>query len=138
VNGQGFFDTNILVYAAIRPQDPRAEPARALLDAGGLISIQSLDEFVNIARHKLGRPWSEVLEGLADIRVLCPVVTPLTVEVHERALGIAQRYGYRIWDALIIAAGLEASADTLYSEDLQDGQKIEGLTIRNPFRKKTT
>jgi predicted nucleic acid-binding protein len=62
-------------------------------------------------------------------------VMPLEVETHERALAIAQRYGYRIFDALIIAAALEASCETLYSEDMQDGQRIGGATIRNPFGK---
>ncbi|WP_252263399.1 hypothetical protein [Paracidobacterium acidisoli] len=41
--------------------------------------------------------------------------------------------GYQIYDALVIAAALEAGCTTLYSEDMQDGQKIDGLTIRNPF-----
>jgi predicted nucleic acid-binding protein len=58
---------------------------------------------------------------------------PVTVETHERAMHVAERYGYSIFDSLIIAAALHAGARTLYSEDMQDGQVIEGLTIRNPF-----
>jgi predicted nucleic acid-binding protein len=75
----------------------------------------------------------QVLEKLAAIRTLSSAITPLAVDVHERALAIAQRYGYHLWDALIIAAALEARCDTLYSEDLRDGQKIDGLRIHNPF-----
>jgi predicted nucleic acid-binding protein len=58
---------------------------------------------------------------------------PLTVETHERAVHIAERYGYSIFDSLIIAAALHAGASTLYTEDMRDGQAIDGLTIRNPF-----
>ncbi len=70
------------------------------------------------------------------IRVLCPAPVPITIETHEAALRVAQKYGYQIYDALVIAAALEAGCDTLYSEDLQDGQVVlDGqLTIRNPFK----
>jgi predicted nucleic acid-binding protein len=61
---------------------------------------------------------------------------PLPLATHRLALEIAQRFGNHIFDSLVIAAALEASSDTLYSEDLQDGQKIGELTTRNPFRKK--
>jgi predicted nucleic acid-binding protein len=90
-------------------------------------------EFVAIARRKLGFSWEEVLESLAAIRTLCPSVAPLTFDTHERALGIAQRYGYHIFDALVIAAALDAGSSTLYTDGMQDGQRIETLTIRNPF-----
>jgi predicted nucleic acid-binding protein len=135
MNGKPFFDTNVLVYA-VNPDDPRGESARQLLAAGGLVSVQVLNEFASVAHDKLHQPWDQVSEKLAAIRSLLAAVTPLTVEVHERALAIAQRYGYHLWDALIIAAALEAACGTLYSEDLQDGQQIEGLRIRNPFRRR--
>ena len=70
---------------------------------------------------------------LTVLRVFCPEPAPLTVETHERAVHIAERYGYSIFDSLIIAAALQAGARTLYSEDMQDGQAIDGLIIRNPF-----
>jgi predicted nucleic acid-binding protein len=61
---------------------------------------------------------------------------PITVETHEGALRIAARHGYNIYDALVIAAGLEAGCATLCPEDLHDGQTIDGqLTIRNPVAK---
>ncbi|MGD1092590.1 MAG: VapC toxin family PIN domain ribonuclease, partial [Bryobacteraceae bacterium] len=63
----------------------------------------------------------------------CPSVAPLTLELHGRGLQVAQRYGYQIFDALVIAAALDAGSSTLYTEDMQDGQRIETLTIRNPF-----
>jgi predicted nucleic acid-binding protein len=80
-------------------------------------------------------PWKEVLEALKAIRVLCPSPVPVTIRTHETALRLAGRYGYHIYDSLVIAAAIEASCSTLYSEDMRDGQRIEGLTIRNPFRR---
>ena len=62
-----------------------------------------------------------------------PTPAPLTIETHERAVRIGERYGYSIFDSLIIAAALDVGARTLYSEDMRDGQAIDGLTIRNPF-----
>jgi predicted nucleic acid-binding protein len=126
-----FFDTNVLLYA-VRPDDPRAERARLLLADGGLISVQALNEFTNVARRKLGQTWDEINEKLGAVRALCEV-KPLTLATHERALALAERYGYQIYDALQLASALENGCSILYTKDLQHGQKIEGLTIRNPF-----
>ena len=126
-----FFDTNVLLYA-VKPEDPRAERARLLLAAGGIISVQALNEFTNVARRKLGQPWSEIHEKLGAIRALCEV-NAVTLATHDRALGLAERYGYGIYDALHLAAALESGSSVLYTEDLQHGQEIEGITIRNPF-----
>lgn len=129
-----FFDTNILVYAALQP-DPRSDTARALLVRRGSVSVQVLNEFANVAHRKLRRPWPDIMRALAAIRVLCAPPLPVTLATHEAALTIAGCTGYHIYDALIIASALEAGCVTLFSEDLQDGQLIEGrLTIRNPFR----
>ena len=133
-----FFDTNILIYAALQP-DPRSEVARDLLAQRGVISVQVLNEFASVAHRKLRRPWSEITRALAAIRVFCPSPRPITVGTHEAALAIAERSGYQLFDALIIAAALDAGCVTLFTEDLQDGQVIEGrLTIRNPFSQPAT
>jgi predicted nucleic acid-binding protein len=132
--GKAFFDTNVLLYA-LSEADDRSEKAEALLAAGGVVSVQVLNEFIAVARRKLEMSWTETTEALAAIRVLCPSPIPITVDIHDRALAIAQRYGYHIYDALVAAAALDANCDTLYSEDLQDGQVIDNhLTIRNPFK----
>ncbi len=129
-----FFDTNVLIYAVAK-NDPRAPKADALLAGGGVLSIQSLNEFVSVARRKLGTPWKEVREFLDLICTLCPDLVPISLDTHRGALAIAEKYGYSIYDALIASAALEAGCKTLYSEDLQDGQIINRqLTIRNPFQ----
>jgi len=130
-----FFDTTILIYA-ISESDPRAEIAEQLLNAGGHISVQVLNEFASVAHRKLNMSWPDIAEALDAFRALCRPPAPLTVAIHERALQIAARYHYNIYDALILAAALDAGCYTLYSEDMQDGQKIETLLIRNPFATK--
>ena len=127
-----FLDTNGLIYA-FAEDDPRTKAAEILLAGGGVVGVQTLNEFVAVATRKLAMPWEEVLEALSAIRVLCPSPVPLTVETHDAALRIAGRYGYGFYDSLVIAAALEAGCGTLFSEDMHDGQVIEGLTIRNPF-----
>jgi predicted nucleic acid-binding protein len=134
VKGPAFFDTNLLIYAALQP-DARSDRARALLAQGGAISVQVLNEFANVARRKLRKPWPEVARALDAVRALCQPPLPITLATHEAALGIADRLGYRLYDSLIIASALEARCAILFSKDLQDGQVVEGrLTIRNPFR----
>jgi predicted nucleic acid-binding protein len=134
MKGKVFFDTNVLIYAAVK-NDWRSERAEQLLAAEGVISVQVLNEFVSVARRKYGMPWQALKVALHWIRFLCPDVVPIKIETHEAAVRIAQRYGYRTYNSLIIASALEARCDVLYSEDLQDGQRIgERLTVRNPFR----
>jgi predicted nucleic acid-binding protein len=133
MSDKAFFDTNVLVYV-VGQKDKRTETAEALLAAGGVISVQVLNELASVSRKKLGMSWEEVGEALTAIRTLCPSPVPLTTDTHDAGLRIAAKYGYTIYDSLIAAAALGAECDTLYSEDLQDGQVIEGrVTVRNPF-----
>jgi predicted nucleic acid-binding protein len=133
MTGPVFLDTNILVYATLQP-DARSDTARALLAGRGTISVQVLNEFANVAHRKLRRPWPEIRRALDAIRLLCPPPLPVTRDTHDAALDLAERTGYALYDAMIIASALEAGCVTLFSEDLQDGQRIEDrLTIRNPF-----
>jgi predicted nucleic acid-binding protein len=129
---EDFFDTNVVLY--LLSADPaKADRAEELLAIGGTISIQVLNEFVAVASRKLHMSWIEIREVLAQVRAVC-AVEPVTIETHERALRLAERYGISIYDALIVSAALLANCKTLYSEDMQDGQVIERqLTIRNPF-----
>ena len=128
-----FLDTNVVLYA-FRQGDARSQRAEILLAAGGTLSVQVLNEFVNVARRKLNKSWKEVRRALGILRVFCPDPAPVTIETHDRAVQIAERYGYSIFDSLIVAAALERQCETLYSEDLQAGQVIEGrLRIKNPF-----
>ena len=133
MSGKAFFDTNILVYV-VGQEDERTDTAEALLAGGGAISVQVLNELANVSRKKLRMSWEEIDEALGAIRLLCHPPVPLTIDTHDAGRRIAAKYGYSMFDGLIAASALEAECDTLYSEDLQDGQVIEGrLTVRNPF-----
>jgi predicted nucleic acid-binding protein len=133
VPARAFLDTNVLIYA-LAENDPRSAKAEELLAAGGIFSVQVLNEFTSVARKKLSLSWAEVGEAIDAFLVLCPSPLPITIELHKAAREIAEKRGYDVYDALIIAAALEAECSTLYSEDFQDGQRINGhLTVRNPF-----
>ena len=133
MRGSVFFDTNVVVYA-FGTTDPRAVRAKKLLAAGGVISVQVLNEFTNVARRRLGFAWPEVHRALRAIRLVCGPVMALTVDMHEAAVALTERDGVPIYDAMIIAAAAAAGCGTLYSEDMQDGRVFPGgVTIRNPF-----
>ncbi len=131
--GEDFFDTNVVVYL-LSADVAKADRAEELIGRGGIASVQVLNEFVAVASRKLRMPWSEINEVLTQLRAVCEIV-PMTLETHDGALRIAERYGLSIYDALIVSAALLAGCTTLHSEDMRDGQVIERrLTIRNPFR----
>jgi predicted nucleic acid-binding protein len=132
MNAKPFLDTNVIVYA-FSSNDPRSKRAEALLEGGGVVSVQVLNEFVNVSRRKQGRSWDEIHDALGVLKILLDPPQPLTVELHEAAVDIARDRGFSIYDSLIIAAALRAGCSILYSEDLHHGQSIEQLTIRNPF-----
>lgn len=128
-----FLDSNILVYAFTA--DARASTAQSLLERGGVTSVQGLNEFANVARRKLGMTWPELKSALTDLRTLCSPILPLDIATHEEALRLAERYGFAVFDALMIATALQAQCATFFSEDMQDGMVIDGkLRITDPFR----
>lgn len=128
-----FFDTNIVLYL-LSGDNVKADRAEELLAIGGIISVQVLNEFTSVALKKLRMSWPEIRDVLAQVRAVCPV-EGLSLDTHDRAVQVAERYGLSFYDALIVAAALIAGCSTLYSEDLQDGQVIERqLTISNPFK----
>lgn len=131
-----FFDSSVVVYV-LKKADPRAEIAERLLFAGGYLSVQVLNEFVNVAHRKLKMDWASIAESLEGLRDLCPPAVGLTVSTHEAAVKIAKRYGFHIYDSLILASAIETGCTVLYSEDMQHGQRIGSLTIQNPFLKKS-
>ncbi len=128
-----FVDTNVLLYL-LSDESAKADRAEEVVAAGGTISVQVLNEFAAVALRKLRMNDAEVREALEPICAICTIV-PLTFNIHQHGLALAERYRFSFYDALIAAAALEAGCTTLYSEDMQDGQLIEGaLAVHNPFR----
>ena len=129
-----FLDSNVLVYAFTT--DERAAKALELLHARPTISVQGLNEFANVARRKLRMDWREVRDAISALRAFCPTILPLDLATHDEALRIAERHGYSMFDALVVASALQANSEMLWSEDMQHGMVIDGrLRIANPFRK---
>jgi predicted nucleic acid-binding protein len=132
MSAKPFLDTNIIVYA-FSVNDPRSRKAEALIEDGGVISVQVLNEFVQVLRRKQGRDWPEIVDALDVLRILLDAPAPLTGELHETAIKIARRQSLSIYASLIVAAAQHTGCDVLYSEDFQHGQRVDQLTIRNPF-----
>jgi predicted nucleic acid-binding protein len=129
---EAFFDTNVLLYL-LSGETAKADRAERLLADGGVLSVQVLNEFAAVARRKLGLSWPEIRDVLATVRAVC-AVEPVSAATHDLATAIAERYGFTIYDGLIIAAASLAKCRVVYTEDLQDGQPVHGLTVENPFR----
>jgi predicted nucleic acid-binding protein len=131
-----FVDTNVLVYAARAGDDERAKGKRALelIDSLMLgISAQVLQEFYVTTTRKVRQPFTaekalEWMEALAEFP--CVAVDKSLV---GHAVWISERYQISYWDGAIVAAAQVLEAPLIYSEDLNDGQRYEGIEVRNPF-----
>ena len=126
-----FLDTNVLVYA--QGNDAKSEIARELVLEGGVISVQVLNEFTSVMNRKFRVSWNEVVEALQDVKSAVDKILPIDLATHTKAVQIVREHGFSFYDALIIAAALEAGCTQVLSEDLQAGRRINGLTIVNPF-----
>ncbi len=129
---KAFIDTNVLIYL-LSADSHKADRAEGIVREGGLISVQVLNELINVARRKLHLSWTEVDEFSLLIRSLCPV-EPLTLDTYSNGCLLAKRYRLSVYDAMIAASALIGGCITLYSEDMQDGLLIDGqLSVCNPF-----
>jgi predicted nucleic acid-binding protein len=128
---RAFIDTNVVVYL-LSGDRAKAERAEKLIAAGGVVSVQVLNEFAAVARRKAGLDWPEIRDVLTAVRANCAVAA-LTVEVHERALNIAEATNLHIYDATIVAAAAVNNCTVVYSEDLSHNQTIGGVRVTNPF-----
>jgi len=130
--GKPFFDTNVLLYL-LSEDNAKADRAEAIIAAGGVISVQVLNEFTSVAFRKLGMSYAEIRDVLATVRAVCQSQA-LTVDTHERGLDIAERFGFSLYDSMIVSSAVESGCTVLYSEDMQHGQEIDGqLVVVNPF-----
>lgn len=134
-----FVDTNVIVYAYDKDAGEKhrvaAEIMKELWRSGlGTISTQILQEFFATLTKKISKPMEisvvrETIRRLSRWDVLL-----IDVDIVLRATELQERYKYSFWDSLIIAAAIAGGAHTILSEDLADGQTIQGLTIKNPFK----
>ena len=127
-----FLDSNVILYLA-SSQQAKADRAEELIANGGTISVQVLNEIANVSRRKMRMSWVETRDFLSMVRGLLKV-EPVTIEMHEAGIDLAERYGLSVYDAMIASAALLTECDTLFTEDFQDGLLVGGrLRVINPF-----
>ena len=127
-----FFDSNVVLYL-LSDNQTKANCCEEIVEQGGVISVQVLNECVNVMLKKLKMARPEVNEFLAVIKSISEIV-PLSIEVHEGALELLDRYQLSWYDALIVSAAIESDCETLWSEDMHNGLVVnKTMTIRNPF-----
>lgn len=127
-----FADTNVAIYALDADAAKRAK-ALAILGSRPFISTQVVNEYLNVLLVKRRLDRAAAHELARALMTTCEVVS-VTPAITDLAMNIGERYQLSHWDSLIVAAALAANCDTLYSEDMQDMQVIEGtLTVKNPF-----
>lgn len=132
-----FVDSNVFVYADDRSAGVKRDRARDLIREvmgarTGVLSLQVLQEYFAVSTKKLGVPAAAARRRIEVLSRLDVVI--LGVEDVLAAIDLHRLHGFSIWDALVIRAALNAGCRVLYSEDLQDGRRIDGLEIVNPFR----
>lgn len=127
-----FLDSNVVLYL-LSDDAGKADKVESLLVAGPSISVQVLNEVTHVCRRKLQMRWEEITQFLDLVRTFCEVV-PLTEATHDRARLIAERHKLAFYDACIVAAAATNGCHTLYSEDMNHGQRLaDGLILKNPF-----
>lgn len=128
-----FVDTNVVIYS-LSQDNVKQDKAFAILADKPVMSVQVLSETANIMRRKLGFDGAAISAVINRLSQACTILQPLTLEILNKSLDVADRYGFSHYDSLIIAAALQTNCHTLYSEDMQHGQVIDGkLRIINPF-----
>jgi predicted nucleic acid-binding protein len=135
-----FLDTNIFVYTFESRSSSKRVLARDLVSSAldtrrGVISYQVVQEFLNVATRKFAKPMKVPEAELYLTRILMPLceVFPDS-SLYSQALSISSETGFSFYDSLIVASAITGECEILWTEDLQDGQRIRGVEIRNPFR----
>jgi len=139
MSAEYFIDTNLFIYQLEALDERKFETADRIIRRGietnnACISFQVVQECLNTALRKAEIPLTTEETKTYLENVLTPLwrVSP-SPALYNRALDVQARYRYSFYDSLIVAAALAAGCTRVYSEDLQDGQRIEGLAIENPF-----
>ena len=135
---RGFLDTNVLVYWL--QDSERAKVVDVLLEQRCVVSVQVLNELINAMRKKSPVNWAK-LTLLSESLVKICQVNELTFNMHRRAIALAERYQFKIYDANIMATAAQSRCEVLYSEDMQHALNIKipaqfggrSLLIKNPF-----
>lgn len=132
MKGKAFIDSNIWLYL-LGNIELKKSKALELLGQRHTISTQVLSENANVCRRKLALDLATIEQHISNLIAACTIAS-IQSDTVIKALAISNRYGFGYYDSLIVATAIESGCDLLYSEDMQDGQVIDGkLTVVNPF-----
>jgi len=126
-----FIDSNVVLYL-FSSDTVEADRAESILQSGGSISVQVLNEVASVCLRKLKMTWEDIDAVLETLKSTCEVL-PVTLASHEKAVGLAKRFQISLYDANIVATAILSEADTLFSEDMQNGMSMESVIVVNPF-----
>ena len=136
MNASVFFDTDVLVYAAIGSgkDEPKRKRAMALVESEDFgTSAQVLQEFYVTVVRKASRPLPPI-QALEWIEQLAAFpCQPIDAPLVRIAVEVSERYTISYWDAAVVAAAESLGAHTVYSEDLNAGQRYGNVRVVNPF-----
>lgn len=136
MSAERFADTDV-VLCLLSSDGAKAARAEEVVAQGVVLSIQVFNEITSVARRKLKMPWSDIGDFLELLRAICRV-EPITIATHDLGRQLAERYQLSVYDAMIAASALLAGCETLYSEDMHAGLRIENrMAIVNPFASQT-
>ena len=140
MSAEFFIDTNVFVYQ-LDGTDPRKQTLAERVVREGLAtgnactSYQVVQECLNVALRKAAVPLTlDAARSYLDAVLLPMMQLGANESLYHRALDVQARWRFAFYDSLIVAAALMLGCRTLLSEDLQHGQRIEGLRIVDPFR----
>jgi len=134
-----FLDTNVFVYVFDPAAPSKAHVSDGLISKGistgtGAVSYQVVQEFFSVAFRKFPAPMTSEAAHTYFVSVFRPLLAvTFSPALLLRAIGIREKHRIAWYDALIVAAAIEAGCKTLYTEDFQRGREIEGIRIQNPF-----
>jgi predicted nucleic acid-binding protein len=134
--GRAFLDTNVLVYADDADAGPKrtkaqAMVASALANGDAVISTQVLQEYFVVATRKLSVPADAAQKKVELLAAL--VAVTIDADHIVESIKLHRLYSLSFWDCLIVQAARRAGCDRLMTEDLQAGQRIEGVEVVDPF-----
>ena len=132
-----FLDTNFVIYLYSNTETAKCELAYSIVNSNICItSTQVFNEASNVWSKKFKWPTEQIKTYLDGIKSVCNSVVLIRLQTINQALNLKERYGYSFYDSLMLASAIEANCKTMFSEDMQDGQLINGsLRIVNPFAK---
>ncbi|MBI5719396.1 MAG: PIN domain-containing protein [Burkholderiales bacterium] len=139
MTAEAFIDTNVFIYHLDATDKRKHRIAEgivrdALASGNACISWQVVQECLNAALRKAAVPLKpEQARSYLDVVLLPLSQMAPSAAVYHRALEVQQRWRFSFFDSLIVASALAAGCRRLLTEDLQHGQRIETLTVQNPF-----